>query len=238
MFKGRTSGGKAFSAFAVAAVCVIGLSACDRQESTIASLDKRIAPSAGPTVARSYKSSYSIAGLRWGASPAEVTKTLKVQGFKVRKAKSGPALEYTMMVSWLDQRKVDRGKRMTAKGKFLGSRVTLDLVFGANDRLERISMKAPEWDGSTRSAKTMVASAQTFHQHLEKANGRAVKKEDPYGFVDMAKWSQARDGSRMELFIRAREGFMFFPKHKTVLVVNLWNDKFSDGRALIAKKAN
>lgn len=237
MFKAGTSGGRTAAVIAAAA-CVIGLSACDRQESTIGSLDKRIAPSAGPTVARSYKSSYSVAGLRWGASPSEVEKTLKAQGFRMSKAKSGATLEYTMMVSWLDQRQVDRGKRMVARGKFLGSKVTLDLVFGRNDRLERISMKAPEWDGSTRSAKRMVASAKTFHEHLEKANGRAAKKEDPYGFVDMAQWAQARDGSQMELFIRAREGFMFFPKHKTVLVVNLWNDKYATGQPLIAKNTN
>lgn len=238
MFKAGTSGGRTAAVIAAAAASVIGLSACDRQESTIASLDKRVAPSAGPTVARSYKSSYSVAGLRWGASPSEVEKTLKSQGFRMSKAKPGAALEYTMMVSWLDQRRVDRGKRMVAKGKFLGSRVTLDLVFGRNDRLERISMKAAEWDGSTRSAKQMVASAKTFHEHLVKANGREAKKEDPYGFVDLAQWAQARDGSRMVLFIRAKEGFMFFPNHKTVLVVNLWNDKYATGQPLIAKNAN
>ncbi len=230
----RAARGYKFIGAAAALVFAFGLAACDRQEETIASFDSRVAPSAGPTVSRSYRSSYTVAGLRWGASHEDARKTLKAQGFRVGKTKAGPAKEFAMMVSWLDARTIDRGKRMSAKGKFLGEKIRLDLVFGANDRLERISMVAPEWDGSARGAKKMVAAAQVLHQHLVKANGREAKKEDPYGFVDMASWAPARDGSRMELFIRAREGFMFFPKHQTVLVVNLWNDKYSTNRGLIA----
>ena len=73
--------------------------------------------------------SYTFAGLEWGSSAEDAIKHMRSKGFKVGKPKSGPATEFAAMNMWLDIRKVDRGKRVSAKGKYQGQRlITLPRV--------------------------------------------------------------------------------------------------------------
>jgi len=169
---------------------------------------------------------YTFIGLEWGSSPEQVNKVLRARGFKVSKPRTGPATEYVRMNAWLDIRKVDRGKRMTARGVYLGQRVEVDLVFGFNDRLERVNLRTPIWDGTPKGAKRMTRAAERLVARLERRFGAAAKKVRPFGFTDTANWGRASDGSNMEMYIRGTKGFMFFPKYKTSMNVNFWNPKF------------
>lgn len=179
-------------------------------------------------------SSYAFNGLQWGASTKEAMTYLRGKGFKVSKPTSGPSTEYVQMNAWLDIRKVDRGKRMKATGKYLGEKIVLDLIFGFNDRLERVHMRTPLWDGTQKGGKKMTQVADKLTAHLEDSFGRAIEKQKPYGFIDTARWTRASDGSNMEMFMRGTEGFMFYPPHKTVLNVSFWNSRYSSSPAAIA----
>lgn len=182
--------------------------------------------------------SYTVAGLHWGSGPAEAAKALRKEGFKVSKPYSGPATEYVRMDQWLDIQKVDRGKRMTANGEYLGQKVELDLVFGHNDELERVFMHTPLWDGTIKGGKRMTATAQKLLAHFEREFGPADHKENPYGWTDTARWSRASDGSRLEMYIRGTEGFMFYPGHKTALTFNFSNPRYSSDVPALASTRN
>ena len=182
--------------------------------------------------------SYTFAGLEWGSSAEDAIKHLRSKGFKVSKPKSGPATEFAAMNMWLDIRKVDRGKRVAATGKYQGKKVEVDLVFGFNDALERVHVRAPIWDGTQKGAKRVVATGEALLGHFEQTLGRSRKKAQPFGFVDTAEWNAASDGSNMEMYIRGAEGFMFFPKHTTSLSFNFWNDNFRGGLPTVASSSD
>ena len=189
-----------------------------------------------PLPAAQAASSYSFAGLPWGASPREARAVLRKRGFKLSRQRVGPMTEYVRMNAWLDIRKVDRGKRMTARGVYLGQRVEVDLVFGFNDRLERVNLRTPLWDGTPKGAKRMTRAAERLVARLERRFGSAAKKVRPFGFTDTANWGRASDGSRMEMYIRGTKGFMFFPKYKTSMNVNFWNPKFQGSPPAMAAR--
>jgi len=184
------------------------------------------ATAAGPT--------YTFAGLKWGSTPEQVSRQLIQQGFKVSTPKNGPVTEFVEMNAWLDIRRIDRGKRLFATGSFLGAKVEVDLVFGFNDRLERVHLRVPTWDGTRKGAKQMVATGDRLVAHYENDFGRPFEKRTPYGFVDTARWSPAADGSHVEMYIRGSEGFMFYPNHTTSLNVNFWNNAYRSDLPTIA----
>ena len=179
---------------------------------------------------------YTFIGLEWGSSPEQVSKVLRARGFKVSKPRTGPATEYVRMNAWLDIRSVDRGKRIKAFGAYLGETVEVDLVFGFNDRLERINLRTPSWDGTTKGAKRMTKVGDKLVAYLESKFGTAIKKIRHFGFTDTARWQRASDGSNMEMFIRGAKGFMFFPKYKTSMNVNFWNTKYESALPAMASK--
>lgn len=182
--------------------------------------------------------SYTFNGLVWGSSPEEAAKVLRAKGFKISKPKTGPATEYARMDAWLDIRKIDRGKRMTAKGKYLGETVFVDLVFGFNNQLERVHVRTPLWDQTQKGGARMTKAADKLADHFEREFGSASEKSNPYGYVDTATWGGASDGSAMELFIRGSEGFMFYPPHKTVLNISFWNPRYGSDAAAIASTSS
>ena len=153
-------------------------------------------------------------------APEDAAEVLRAKGFKISKPKTGPATEYAKMDAWLDIRKVDRGKRMTAKGKYLGESVFVDLVFGFNNQLERVHVRTALWDQTQKGGARMTKAADKLTDHLEREFGTANEKSNPYGYTDTAAWGHANDGSAMEMYMRGTEGFMFYPPHKTVLTVS------------------
>lgn len=177
---------------------------------------------------------YTFAGLTWGSTPEQVTRHLVQKGFKVSSPKDGPVTEFVEMNAWLDVRTVDRGKRLFATGSFLGAKVEVDLVFGFNDRLERVHLRVPTWDGTRKGAKQMVATGDRLVAHYEQNFGRPYEKRDPFGFIDTARWSPAADGSHVEMYIRGSEGFMFYPEHTTSLSINFWNNAYRSDLPTIA----
>ena len=212
------------------------LSASTRIDLVAAALAWALASLVGLVAPAQAAGSYTFAGLQWGMSADDAVKALRGQGFKVGKPTLGPADEYAAMNMWLEVRRVDRGKRLKATGKFQGEPVEVDLVFGTNDQLERVHLRAPLWDGTMPGAKRMAASGQKLLAYFEHELGRASKKYEPFSFVDTAQFAQAQDGSNMEMYIRGREGFMFFPKHMTALVFNFWNDKYRSSLPAMASK--
>jgi len=182
--------------------------------------------------------SYTFNGLIWGSSPEDAAKALREKGFKISKPKTGPATEYARMDAWLDIRRVDRGKRMTAKGKYLGETVFVDLVFGFNNQLERVHVRTALWDQTQKGGARMTKAADKLADHLEREFGTANEKSDPYGYVDTAAWGHANDGSTMEMFMRGTEGFMFYPPHKTVLTISFSNPRYGADAAAIASTSS
>ena len=61
---------------------------------------------------------------------------------------------------------------------------------------------------------------------MEDQFGPSAKKSQPFGFVDTATWAVAPDGSRMQLYVRGTNGFMFYPRDKTGLRVHFSNPRF------------
>lgn len=182
--------------------------------------------------------SYTFNGLSWGSSPEDCAEVLRTKGFKISKPKTGPATEYVRMDAWLDIRKVDRGKRMTAKGKYLGEAVFVDLVFGFNNQLERVHVRTALWDQTQKGGARMAKSADKLADHFEREFGTAREISNPYGYVDTAEWHSASDGSSMELFLRGTEGFMFYPPHKTVLHISFSNPRYGSDAAAIASTSS
>jgi len=168
--------------------------------------------------------SFTFADLPWGASPAEARERLADQGFTMGETRTGPLERYAAMNAWLDVQETDVGEWATASGEYLGQQVEADLIFGSNSMLEAVQVRTPHWDGTPAGAQVMAELSNRFVQGLESEHGYASERIDPFGFIDTAEWSRAGDGSRMQLFVRGSDGFMFFPNHTTVLVVSLRND--------------
>ena len=180
--------------------------------------------------AAAFSESYAFAGLDWGSTPEVAAQQLQAQGFKVDSPISGARREFVEQNAWGAFELMDRGKRLVARGLVAGRRVTVDLVFGYNDGLERIIIGAPDWDGTRAGAARMTAFANVLTGQLEDRYGRSYDKRTPFGFIDTARWMPAQDGSRMELYVRGTNGYMFFPKDTTSLRVHIWNDRFRVAR--------
>lgn len=180
--------------------------------------------------AAAFSESYAFAGLDWGSSPEKAARQLEAQGFKVTDTVVGARREFVEQNAWGAFENMDRGKRLVARGLVAGRRVTVDLVFGYNDGLERIIIGAPDWDGTRAGAARMTEFANTLTNQLEDQYGRSYDKRTPFGFIDTARWMPAQDGSRMELYVRGTNGYMFFPKDTTSLRVHIWNDAYRVAR--------
>lgn len=172
---------------------------------------------------------YTFAGLKWGSSPEAASQTLKSQGFKLGPVVSGPQREFVENGAWGEFVNVDRGKRMVATGTVAGQRADVHLVFGSNDRLDRVIVSLPEWNGTVPHAEQLTKAAAALTSQLEKQYGATTEKRDFFGWPDTARWQPAQDGSRMEMLIRGTRGMMFYPGYKTGVRLNLWNDGISGG---------
>ena len=170
--------------------------------------------------------SYTFAGLRWGSSPAEVRKALKSQGFTVRRTVKGARRELAENGAWGEWVRKDRGKRLIAKGKVGGLRSDVELVFGRNDRLQRVIVSWRDWNGTIPHATRLTKMATAVTKQLEGQYGRSNERRDPFGWIDTAKWLPASDGSGMELIIRGTNGMLFYPGDKTGVRLNFWNAKY------------
>ena len=170
--------------------------------------------------------SYTFAGLRWGSSPSEVSKALKSQGFTVRRTVKGPQRELAENGAWGEWVRKDRGKRLIARGKVGGLRSNVELVFGGNDRLQRIIVRWRDWNGTIPHASRLTKMATAVTKQLEGRYGRSNERRDPFGWIDTAKWLPASDGSGMEMIIRGTNGMLFYPGDKTGVRLNFWNAKY------------
>jgi len=179
-----------------------------------------------PLPAAAFSETYTFAGLEWGSSPDKVTEVLESQGFAVEGPVLGPRREFVERNAWGIFESRDRGMRLVAKGLVAGHRFEVDLVFGFNERLERVILRAPDWDGSLEGAKRLTGLADTLARQFERQYGRSYDSRKPFGFTDTARWMQARDGSRIDLYVRGTNGYMFFPQDVTSLRVHFWNDRF------------
>ena len=176
--------------------------------------------------AAAFSETYGFAGLELGIEPEAAAQLLEAQGFAVGGPVSGARREFVEQNAWGAFEPMDRGKRIIARGLVAGQRVSIDLVFGYNDRLERIIIGTPDWDGTRDGARQLTGLAGTLTEELEQRYGRSYDKRTPFGFVDTARWMPAQDGSRMELYVRGTNGYMFFPDDVTSLRVHIWNDRY------------
>lgn len=184
----------------------------------------------GAAPALSFTDSYTFSGLQWGSSPAEVVEALKKQGFVIdAQPVFGPRTEFVEKGAWGAFARKDRGKRFIAKGKVAGEMTTVELIFGWNDRLEHVILGAAMWDGTIRDAERMTKFADRLASQLELQYGTTIEKRRPFGWVDTARWMEASDGSKVKLYVRGTNGFMFFPKDQTTVRVHFWNPKFGGG---------
>jgi hypothetical protein len=176
--------------------------------------------------------SYSFAGLAWGSSSKEVAQAMRGKGFRVVGWQNGRRQEFGVNQFHAVMKVEDRGKRMIAVGSMGGQRVTVDLVFGNNDKLGHVIVKSAYWDGTVRGARRMIKMARTIVQMYEELYGPAQKIQDD-GWPDTAIWKPARDGSQMSLYVRGMKGFMFSPSYKTALRIHMahptYNDKSTSG---------
>lgn len=180
--------------------------------------------------AAAFSETYAFADLEWGSTPEAAAQLLEAQGFKIEGAVSGPRREFVEQNAWGAFEDRDRGKRLIARGLVAGQRVTVDLVFGYNAQLERVILGAPNWDGTRDGARRMTNFANTLTRQLEERYGRSYDKRTPFGFIDTARWMPAQDGSRLELYVRGTNGYMFFPQDTTSLRVHIWNDSYRVAR--------
>jgi hypothetical protein len=170
--------------------------------------------------------SYTFANLRWGCSPAEARKQLKSQGFKVKRVVKGPQRELVEDGAWGKWVKKDRGKRMIAAGKVGGLPTQVQLIFGHNNKLQRVIVGWKDWNGSIPHAKRLTHMANAVTKQLESRYGRSNERRDPFGWIDTARWLPASDGSRMEFMIRGTNGMLFYPGDKTGVRLNFWNTAY------------
>ena len=182
----------------------------------------------GAAPASAFTDTYTFAGLQWGASPAEVIERLKKQGFAVgKKPVFGPRKEFAEQEAWGAFVRKDRGKRLIARGKVAGGRAQIELIFGWNDQLEHVIIGAAMWDGTIPGAERMTKFANRLAAQLDTQYGNTIEKRDPFGFIDTARWSEASDGSKVKLYVRGTNGYMFYPKDQTTLRVHFWNPNYS-----------
>lgn len=169
---------------------------------------------------------YTFGGLRWGSTPKEATTTLRKKGFRVVRTVKGPRRELVEDGAWGKFVRKDRGKRMIARGKVGGMRTDVELVFGRNERLQRVIVKWPNWNGTISHAKRLTTTATKVTRQLESQHGRASERRNPFGWIDTARWQSASDGSGMELIIRGTNGMMFYPGDRTGVRLHFWNAKY------------
>ena len=180
----------------------------------------------GAGTALAAKNTYTFAGLKWGSSPKAAISKLKRQGFKRFRTAKGKRVEFVMRDAHGVFVRRNRGKRILARGKWSGERVTVEMIFGRNNKLQRVIVRTRNWNGTTKHAKRMTGLANTLTSQLENQFGPTAKKSQPFGFVDTATWAIASDGSRMQLYVRGTNGFMFYPRDKTGLRVHFSNPRF------------
>jgi len=173
--------------------------------------------------------SYTFAGLKWGSSPEAASQALKSKGFTLGPTVTGPQRELVESGAWGEFRNVDRGKRLLATGTVAGQKADVQLIFGTSNRLDRIIVSLPDWNGTVGHAEQLTRAASTLTSQLEKQYGATTEKRDFFGWPDTARWQPASDGSRMEMLIRGTHGMMFYPGDKTGVRLNLWNDSFGGG---------
>ena len=173
--------------------------------------------------------SYTFAGLEWGSSPEAASNVLKSKGFKIGPVVKGPQRELVENGAWGEFVTIDRGKRLLATGTVAGQKADVHLVFGSNDRLDRVIVSLPEWNGTVPHAEQLTKAAATLTSQLEKQYGATAEKRDFFGWPDTARWQPAQDGSRMEMLIRGTRGMMFYPGYRTGVRLDLWNDAINGG---------
>lgn len=171
--------------------------------------------------------SYTFAGIAWGSSSKEVIRALRGKGFRVAGWVRGKRREFGVKQFHAVYKVENRGKRLVAVGKMAGQRVTIDFVFGNNDKLGHVIVKSRYWNGTVRGARRMIRMAKTLVQMYEEQYGTAKKVEDD-GWPDTAIWNAARDGSQMSLYVRGVKGFMFSPSFKTALRIHFAHPSYND----------
>lgn len=176
--------------------------------------------------AASAAESYTFANLRWGSSPDEARKQLQSQGFKVERVVKGPQRELIEDGAWGKWVKKDRGKRMLATGKVGGLPTEVELIFGKNDKLQRVIVGWKDWNGTIPHASQLTKMANSVTQQLESQYGRSNERRDPFGWIDTARWLPASDGSRMEFMVRGTNGMLFYPGDRTGVRLHYWNTAY------------
>lgn len=171
--------------------------------------------------------SYTFAGIAWGSSSKEVRKVLRSKGLRAAGWVRGTRREFGVEQFHAVYKRENRGRRLVAVGKMGGQRVTVDFIFGNNDKLGHVIVKSRYWDGSVRGARRMIRMAKALVQMYEGLYGAAQKIEDD-GWPDTAIWKAARDGSQMSLYVRGVKGFMFSPSYKTALRVHFAHPQYND----------
>jgi hypothetical protein len=170
--------------------------------------------------------SYTFVGLAWGSSEADARKHLATRGFRVTGASAGRVREFTINDLHANYALVDRGRRLVAVGRLVGQPVTVDMVFGANNKLHHVIIKSRDWLGTINDARTMIRTAEGIVQMYETQFGEARKTKDD-GWIDTAVWPTAKDGSSLTVHTRGVSGFMFSPSYKTAIRVDFFNRRFA-----------
>jgi hypothetical protein len=170
--------------------------------------------------------SYTFVGLAWGATEADARKHLATRGFRVTGASAGRQREFTINDLHANYALVDRGRRLVAVGRLVGQPVTVDLVFGTNNKLHHVIIKSRDWLGTINDARTMIRTAEGIVQMYETQFGEARKTKDD-GWIDTAVWPTAKDGSTLTVHTRGVSGFMFSPSYKTAIRVDFFNRRFA-----------
>lgn len=170
--------------------------------------------------------SYTFMGLKWGSSPEEVRAHLEQREFKFQKKPlSGPQREFQMHKALGVYKELDRGMRMVATGRMAGMPVTVHLVFSNNKQLDHVILRSENWNGKLAHARKITALARTLTELYEEQYGYAERSQI-HGYVDTAVWKPAKDGSRLNLYIRGTNGYMFYPRDETALRVHFANPSY------------
>lgn len=181
---------------------------------------------AGASAQQKLADSYTFVGLAWGSSEADARKHLATRGFRVVGASAGKQREFTVKDLHANYALVDRGRRLIAQGRLVGQPVTVDLVFGANNKLHHVIIKSRDWTGTIVDARTMIRTAEAIVQMYDTQFGESRKTKDD-GWIDTAVWPSAKDGSTLTVHTRGVNGFMFSPSYKTAIRVDFFNRRFA-----------
>lgn len=167
--------------------------------------------------------SYTFMGLAWGSSPEQARAHLEQRGFEFQgDMVTGPQREFHMDRALGVYREVDRGNRLVARGRMGGMPVTVHLVFGEDQQLDHVILRSENWNGTLAHARQITALARTLTEMFEEQFGHAERSQI-HGYVDTAVWRPAEDGSRVNLYIRGTNGYMFYPNDETALRVHFAN---------------